>query len=50
MADYESHFYKLTESELERAEFRERFFQKNPKAHISNYHQTINLDWSYQGM
>ncbi len=36
--------YTLTESELQRIDFRKRFFERNPDAHTSNYHQSINLN------
>ncbi|MCK4927901.1 MAG: hypothetical protein KAS11_05495 [Candidatus Aenigmarchaeota archaeon] len=44
MTQFKASFYKLTKDELERIEFRKRFFEKNPDAHSSNYYQTINLD------
>ncbi|MEA2003732.1 MAG: hypothetical protein U9O53_02100 [archaeon] len=44
MEQFKASFYTLTESELQLIGFRERFFERNPDAHPSNYHQTINLD------
>ena len=44
MEQFKASFYRLTEDELERIDFRKRFFERNPNAHSSNYHQSINLD------
>ncbi|NOQ38576.1 hypothetical protein GQ472_06850 [archaeon] len=44
MTQFKASFYKLTKDELERIDLRKLFFEKNPDAHSSNYHQSINLD------
>jgi len=44
MGQFKASFYTLTKDELERIDFRERFFERNPDAHSSNYHQSINLN------
>lgn len=44
MGQFKAKFYKLTEDELQKMDFRKGFFKRNPDAHPSRYYQTINLD------